>query len=230
MEHPRRFARKFRAKQISVRTQAADPRHQLPQGFARFDGIDTGVLEFALQPHILGLFGDRNLNVVYREYCHHIARLQRHIVNWIALEDRFAQVERHQCCAQVFGVEALDDGIAPVDFVEIALDLVGEFGTGFILILRPRLGALPDPQTYRCVWRRSGHCGADLIRISRSARLLQGLQLFERIGVRCDDVGGNLSPAHRFGHGCIRFLLLALLIFFQQIADGDIDPCGLVAP
>jgi hypothetical protein len=72
-----------------------------------------------------------------------VTRLQQQVVGGVFLNDCFAEVERDEFGAQIDLVQALDDGVIPVDLVEQVFDLgqrCGRLFAGSVVAATAALG------------------------------------------------------------------------------------------
>src|SRR6185295_10419061 len=89
-----RFACKCAAVNVSIAGESARARNDLAQRVTLVYLIDSRCRNLPFQTHELALLGNRHLDIVFRKHRDDIARRERQIMPWIALENRLAKIER----------------------------------------------------------------------------------------------------------------------------------------
>ena len=104
----------LRAEEVRVRREAAGTSEQMAEGLARFDIVDAGGVELALETDEAGLLGGRDLEVRGREEGDDVAGEELEVLRLIALEIEESGIEGDERGGEGGGVEALDHRVAPV--------------------------------------------------------------------------------------------------------------------
>ena len=119
---PQALAVELGPEEVGVTGHAAHACHQLAQGLALLDLVEAAVLELALEADVDAAALDGDGDVVLGEDGDDVTRLEDEVVLGIALDDGLRQVERQEGIGQGLAVEALDDGVVPVDLGQGALE------------------------------------------------------------------------------------------------------------
>ena len=116
LEDASRFARETGAVEIGFLRETACALHQFVEGLIGADTVHASTVDFAFEANVLGLLVLRAMHVGLRKNGDDIAGLQFKILRSIVVDDELAQVEWHKRILECFWIEALDDGVRPVDF------------------------------------------------------------------------------------------------------------------
>ena len=175
------LAGEFGAIQVGLRREAPGALDELGDGFAGLGLVDAGRGDFAFDAHDAGLLGHGQAQVGAVHDGDHVVSLQLQVVGGVFVDDGLGQVEGDQLGAQFGLVQALDDGVFPVDLLGKTTDTVDGVA-GLPLFFADLL------QLLLAQGRRAGGGDAAGTGTGASYRLGHGLAKLRAAG---DDFGGQ---------------------------------------